>query len=72
MPDASAARWRAASCLIDDLIYILGGRDSNWQYLDCIESFNIKTHKWQESGKLYSKLMGLSCSSIDIPLHYLQ
>ena len=71
MPDASVARWRAASCTIDNSIYILGGRDSNWQYLDCIESFNVNTEQWQVNGKLYSKLMGLSCSPIEVPLHYL-
>jgi len=72
LPDASIARWRAASCFIDNSIYILGGRDSNWQYMDCIESFNVDTQQWQINGKLYSKLMGLSCHSVDIPLHYLQ
>lgn len=71
MPDASVARWRAASCCIDGSLYIIGGRDSHWQYLDLIESFDVNTQKWNESGRLYTKLMGLCCSSIDIPFNHL-
>lgn len=72
MLDTSVARWRAASSQIDDCIYVMGGRDANWQYLDCVECFNVKNQQWKQAGKLYTKLMGLCCSSIDIPLHHLK
>ena len=67
MADATVPRWRASSCIMGDSMYVIGGRNSSWQYLDCVERLDFNELQWQEEMKLFSKLMGLNCCTIDVP-----
>uniref|UniRef100_A0A7M5UYR6 BTB domain-containing protein n=1 Tax=Clytia hemisphaerica TaxID=252671 RepID=A0A7M5UYR6_9CNID len=67
---ASVARWRAGYAISENTIYIIGGRDSTWQYLDTVESYDIDTNKWNFETPLPCKLMGLRCSVVKVPKHY--
>ena len=67
---ASIARWRAGSAIDGNIIYVIGGRDSAWQYLDAVESYDIDKNKWNFETPLPCKLMGLKCSVLKVPRHY--
>eukprot|EP00795_Rhopilema_esculentum_P003311 gene3311-1646_t len=67
MADATVPRWRASSCIMGDSMYVIGGRNSSWQYLDYVERLDFNELQWQEEMKLFSKLMGLNCCTIDVP-----
>ena len=69
---ASIARWRAGFAITGDKIYIIGGRDSSWQYLNTVESYEISENKWSFETPLPCKLMGLRCSVVKVPRHYVE
>ena len=69
---ASIARWRAGYAINGDKIYIIGGRDSTWQYLNTVESYEINENKWNFETPLPCKLMGLRCSVVKVPRHYVE
>lgn len=62
-------RWRAGSALVENTIYIIGGRNSTWQYLDEVESYNLDEDEWKEEQALPCKIMGLRCSVVKVPKH---
>lgn len=60
-------RWRAGSALMNDKMYVLGGRNSSWQYLDSVESYSFDDNRWQLEEPLPYKIMGLKCSVLTVP-----
>ena len=69
---ASISRWRAGFAITGEKIYIIGGRDSSWQYLNTVESYDISEDKWSFETPLPCKLMGLRCSVVKVPRHYVE
>ena len=69
---SSLPRWRTGSAVVDNMIYIIGGRNSDWQYLDAVESYNLETDEWREEEPLPCRIMGLRCSTLSVPKHSLR
>ena len=69
---SALSRWRTGSAVVDNMMYIIGGRNSEWQYLDSVESYNLQTDEWNEEEPLPCGIMGLRCSTVRVPKHSLR
>ena len=64
---SNLARWRAGWASTGNEVYIVGGRNSSWQYLDVVESYNFETKQWKEEPSLPCGTMGLRCAFVKMP-----
>jgi hypothetical protein len=46
IPDMSMKRYAMATAVIDDKIFVIGGRDCSYQPTNRIECFNEKEDEW--------------------------